>query len=283
MVIKKAYAKVNLFLNVLDKRDDGYHDLEMFNAKIDLYDTLEFRKIDNKDMVIIRSNDLFLSNQDNIVIQVARYLLREYGVKSGLEITIDKKIPFGAGLAGNSADSAAVIKGINELFNLGLSLKTMQEIGLVYGADIPYCLVDSKAFVTGIGEVVTEVEFDFENSQVLLINPKEYISTKEVFELADKKECGKRCLDIIKANIKQNDLVGLKKCVFNSLEDVVLNNYPNILEMRNIIVSNLDDFGLVMTGSGSSFVKIVDKEDPKVKKFISEQKNRYIIKLYNFL
>ncbi len=283
MIIKKAYAKVNLFLNVLDKRQDGYHDLEMFNVKIDLNDTLSFKKIDSEGMVIIKSNDLFLSNKDNIVIQVARYLLREYGIKSGLEITIDKQIPFGAGLAGNSADSAAVIKGINELFDLKLSLNKMQEIGLFYGADIPYCLVDSKAYVSGIGEKIEEVQFDFRNSQILLINPKEFISTKEVFALGDQTVFCKRNIDILKANIKQNDIAGLKKSLFNSLEEIVLNNYPNILEMRKIIVDALGPDGLVMTGSGSSFVKIVDSDDLRVNDFISKQKDKYLIKLYNFL
>ena len=137
MITEKAYAKVNLFLNVLDKREDGYHSLEMLNVKIDLYDILTFKIIDSEEAIIIKSNDLFLSNQENIVIQVARYMMKRYDIKSGLEITIEKNIPFGAGLAGNSADSAAVIKGINKLFSLNLSLETMMEIAVNFGADIP--------------------------------------------------------------------------------------------------------------------------------------------------
>ena len=218
MIVEKAYAKVNLFLNVLDKRKDGYHNLEMLNVKIDLYDLLEFNAIDCCNTVIIKSNDLFLSNQDNIVLQVAKYMLKNYEIQSGLEIKITKNIPFGAGLAGNSADSAAVIKGINKMFKLNLSVNEMIDIGLLFGADIPYCLFDTPAFVSSVGEVIEDFPMDFSEYKLLLINPKEFISTKEVFDKADKSTLKKKDVKNLKFHCKQNDVQSIRQNVHNYLE-----------------------------------------------------------------
>ncbi len=282
MIKEIAYAKVNLFLNVTGKRKDGYHTLEMLNAKIDMFDVLEFRKIDFEAIVIIKSNDIFLSNQDNIVVQVARYMLKTYEINSGLEITIDKKIPFGAGLAGNSADSAAVIKGIDKLFELNLSLETMREIALMYGADIPYCLTDKPAFVKGIGEIIEEVDLDLSEYQVLLINPVEYVGTKEVFELADKQGFTQKDMEILNSDIVNNDIDSLQLNLFNSLEEVVLNNYPFMKEFKELLIKELGSEGLVMTGSGSSFLKILHKKHD-FSDFIARYNKKYLIKKHNFL
>jgi len=282
MIEEKAYAKVNLFLNVLNKRNDGYHNLEMINAKIDLYDNIKFKLIECPETVIIKSNDLFLSNQDNIVIQVAKYMLRSYQIKDGLEITIEKNIPFGAGLAGNSADSAAVIKGINRLFNLELSEEKMKDIGLIFGADMPYCLVDYPAFVTGIGENIEKIKVNLSNLKVLLINPKEYISTKSIFEIGDKKGFQQKNIFEAKIALEKTDFDSFKKQMFNSLEKVVTDNHKNIEEFKEILVKKLGPLGLVMTGSGSTFIKLLDKNED-ISSFISEYKVNYLINTYNFL
>jgi len=282
MITEKAYAKVNLFLNVLDKREDGYHSLEMLNAKIDLYDILTFKIIDSEEAIIIKSNDLFLSNQENIVIQVARYMMKRYDIKSGLEITIEKNIPFGAGLAGNSADSAAVIKGINKLFSLNLSLETMMEIAVNFGADIPYCLVDKPAFVSGIGEKIEEVDLDLSNYKLLLINPKEFIGTKDVFEIGDKIGFKTYNIENIKHLLMNNQFDIFKKNLHNSLEEVVINNYPFMKEFKEILIEKLNSDGLVMTGSGSTFIKLTEKSTD-LSQFIDEFNDRYFVKTYNFL
>jgi 4-diphosphocytidyl-2-C-methyl-D-erythritol kinase len=282
MIIEKAYAKVNLFLNVLDKRKDGYHNLEMLNVKIDLHDLLEFNLIDSDNTVIIKSNDLFLSNQDNIVLQVAKHMLRNYNISKGLEIKITKNIPFGAGLAGNSADSAAVIKGIDKLFNLNLSIKEMMEIGVLFGADIPYCLFDKPAFVSKIGEVVNDFDLDLSEYKLLLINPREFISTKEVFNFTDKQSFSIKDITKIKQFCEQNNIQALRKNVHNSLEEIVINNYDFMSPFKNNLVSELGSEGLLMTGSGSSFIKILHKNED-VSDFISLYKEKYLIKLHNFL
>jgi len=282
MIEEKAYAKVNLFLNVVDKRSDGYHNLEMINAKIDLFDTLKFKIIDCPDTVIIKSNDMFLSNQDNIVIQVAKHLLKEYNIRKGLEIYIDKHIPFGAGLAGNSSDSAAVIKGINKIFELNLSSETMEEIGLMFGADIPYCLHDEVAIVEGIGEKITPIKTNLSAFKVLLINPKEYISTKEIFKLINKNNIQQKSIKDLVDCLKNGKPEGLKIKLFNSLENIVVNNYKNMAEFRKDLVDQLGEEGLIMTGSGSSFIKIID-EKTSINDFITKNKTKYLTNVYNFL
>jgi len=282
MIIEKAYAKVNLFLNVLDKRKDGYHDLEMLNAKIDLYDMLEFGEIDCPNTVIIKSDDLFLSNQDNIVLQVAKYMLRNYNIKTGLEIKITKNIPFGAGLAGNSADSAAVIKGINKMYGLNLSIKEMIDIGVMFGADIPYCLFDTPAFVSSIGEVIEDFDLDLSDYKLLLINPREFISTKEVFDFADKSNIKIKDINDLKAYCEHNDIKAIRENVHNSLEEIVIKNYAFMENFKNNLVAELGSIGLVMTGSGSSFIKILDKNED-VSDFISRYNDKYLIKMHNFL
>lgn len=282
MIIEKAYAKVNLFLNVLDKRKDGYHDLEMLNAKIDLYDMLEFGEIDCPNTVIIKSDDLFLSNQDNIVLQVAKYMLRNYNIKTGLEIKITKNIPFGAGLAGNSADSAAVIKGINKMYGLNLSIKEMIDIGVMFGADIPYCLFDTPAFVSSIGEVIEDFDLDLSDYKLLLINPREFISTKEVFDFADKSTIKIKDINDLKVYCEHNDIKAIRENVHNSLEEIVIKNYDFMENFKNNLVAELGSIGLVMTGSGSSFIKILDKNED-VSDFINRYNDKYLIKMHNFL
>ncbi|MDT8336537.1 MAG: 4-(cytidine 5'-diphospho)-2-C-methyl-D-erythritol kinase [Candidatus Izemoplasmatales bacterium] len=282
MIQEKAYAKVNLFLNVLEKRKDGYHNLEMLNVKVDLYDVLEFKIIDLAETVIIKSNDLFLSSQENIVIQVAKYMLKTYKIRTGIEIKIDKKIPFGAGLAGNSADSAAVIKGINELFSLNLSLKTMKEIGLMYGADIPYCLTDSPAFVSGVGDEIEAIKLDLAKYRLLLVNPCEYISTRDVFALGDKSNYIIKDINVIKENIKDKKIEDLITNLHNSLEDIVTKNFEVMNNFRDMLINELGSFGLVMTGSGSSFIKIITENDD-FSEFIAKYKDKYLVKIHKFL
>lgn len=282
MIKEKAYAKVNLFLNVLDKRKDGYHNLEMLNTKIDLFDTLEFKILKKTDAVIIKSNDLFLSSQENVVVQVARYMMRNYEIKDGIEITIDKKIPFGAGLAGNSSDSAAVIKGINRLFSLKLTPENMLEIGMMFGADIPYCLIDKPAFVSGIGEIIEPVKLDMDNYRLLLVNPCEYISTNEVFKIGDKSGYDQKDINLIKELVKNNDVENLSENLFNSLEEVVVNNFEIIKKFRDLLIKKLGKKNLVMTGSGSSFIMIAP-ENTDFSEFINEYSDKYLIKLCKFL
>ncbi len=283
MLIEKAYAKVNLFINVIGARQDGYHDLEMINTKVDLYDTVKIEELDSPGLVIIKSNDLFLSNQNNLVIESARYMIKEYIPDKGITVTIEKVIPFGAGLAGNSVDAAAIIRGINKMFKLNLPLEEMQNIGIKFGADIPYCLVDYPAFVEGIGKKITKFDFDFSECKVLLVNPREYISTKDIFTLGDR--FGFKNVDMkkIKKAIQKNNLDGFIQNIHNSLQEIAINNNQKVKQTYEHIKAELGEEGLTMTGSGSTFIKLINGDDSKALAFIEANKGKYFTNMYSFL
>jgi 4-diphosphocytidyl-2-C-methyl-D-erythritol kinase len=283
MIEKKAYAKINLFLNVVNKRKDGYHNLEMVNAKIDMYDEITIKKCKVSTGVIIKSNDMFLSSQDNVILQCARYLQDKFHISYGMEININKKIPYGAGLGGNSTDAATVIKMINELAELDLSLEEMQDIGQMFGADIPYCLIDDLAYVTQIGEKVELIPNQLKNKQVLLIHPKKHILTKDVFKKGDK--IGYETIDInpLLNAIEKNDDETIKTHLYNGLESIVLNMDEKMADFKNTLVKELGGKGLVMTGSGSTYIKLIDEIDSKILDFIKQNQDKYLVNVYKII
>ena len=283
MVIEKAYAKVNLFINVVGARKDGYHDLEMINAKVDLYDTVKIEELNSPGLVIIKSNDLFLSNQNNLVIESARYMIKQYAPDKGITVTIDKVIPFGAGLAGNSVDAAAIIRGINKLFNLSLSLEEMQRLGVKFGADIPYCLIDKPALVEGIGDKVTELDIDLSKYKVLLVNPREYISTEDIFTLGDRQGFDNVDIKGIKKAIKNKDIDAFVSKLHNALQQIAINKNDKVKQAYLHIKNELNDHGLTMTGSGSTLIKVFKGEDLKCKAFVNDNKTKYFTDIYSFL
>lgn len=283
MVIEKAYAKVNLFINVVGQRRDGYHDLEMINAKIDLYDTVKIEELDSPGLVIIKSNDLFLSNQNNLVIESARYMLNKYAPEKGVTVTIDKVIPFGAGLAGNSVDAAAIIRGINRIFNLNIPIEELQELGVKFGADIPYCIVDYPAIVEGIGEKITKFTFDFSECKVLLVNPREYISTEDMFTVGNRLGFENVNIKNIKKAIKKNNSDEFIKSMHNALEKVAIQSNKNVKEAYDIIKAELGEDGLTMTGSGSTLIKVFKGDDSKAKAFVEKYNGKYFTNIYSFL
>lgn len=283
MITEKAYAKINLFINVIGSRRDGYHNLEMINAKIDLYDKITIEELDSPGLVIIKSNDLFLSNQNNLVIESARYMLKEYAPDKGVTVNIDKVIPFGAGLAGNSVDAAAIIRGINELYKLNLSLEEMQRIGVKFGADIPYCLVDYPALVEGIGDKITKIDIDFSGYKVLLVNPREYISTKDIFTFGDRFGFENTNIENIKKSIKKNDVLNFVDNMHNALQNLAIKNNKNVENAYNLIKEEIGIEGLVMTGSGSTFIKVYRGENLAVNNFVRKYKSKFFTNIYNFL
>lgn len=283
MVVEKAYAKVNLFINVLDERKDGYHNLEMINAKIDLFDTIKIEKTDVEGLVIIKSNDLFLSNQNNIVFDTARFMMYTYAKEFGIKIEIDKKIPFGAGLAGNSVDAASIIKGINKLFELNLTFEEMCQVGVKFGADIPYCLVDYPALVEGIGEKITKIDFDFTPYKLLLVNPRVYISTQDIFTIGNRKGFSNVDISHVKKAIKNQNFDSFLKNMHNALQEISIESNKEVKKAKEIISAKIGDEGLVMTGSGSTFVKLIKTIDQPINDFMSEYRDKYFINIYNFL
>lgn len=283
MIIQKAYAKVNLFLNVVNMRKDGYHNLQMINAKIDLFDTVKIEDTNSEGLVVIQSNDLFLSNQSNIVFDTARYMIDTYRPQNGVKIEIEKKIPFGAGLGGNSADAAAIIKGISELFGLNLPLEEMMRIGRKFGADIPYCLVDYPAYVEGIGEKITKLDLNLSKYNLLLLNPKIFIATPEVFAEGKKHGFETRDISNILDSIRQNRMDDFISSMSNSLEAIACSLHPEMNEVKRLIIDRVGESGLVMTGSGSTYIKLFNENIDKINAFVSEYRDKYFVNIYHFL
>ena len=180
MIKEKAYAKINLFLNVVKKRFDGYHDLEMVMAAIDLFDVLTFKNNPTGEISISSDLDITKDFKDNIIYKIAEFLKAEFDIKQGVIIEIHKVIPIAAGLGGGSADAAATFRGLNKLWKLNLSLDEMARLGADFGADIPFCIYNKLCIARGKGEELVFLKHKLK-THILLVNPRVKISTKDVF------------------------------------------------------------------------------------------------------
>jgi len=275
MLKMKAYAKINLFLNVVGLRPDGYHDLEMVNAKITLADDLRFYETLDIKPVTICSNDAFLENDSNLLNRVANFMIEHYARGKSIKIEIDKQIPPGAGLAGNSTDAAAIIKGMNQLFNLNLSKEQMKHIAIRFGADIPYCLQDEPALVKGIGEIIEPLDFPFSNLSILVLKPKAFVRTEEVFTLGDEIGFSNHDVTPMLKAIKDNNIEKFIKTMKNSLESITFQLSPETAEAKQMLIDYFGEDGIVMSGSGSTIIKIVRENNDKINTFIRQHAEKY--------
>lgn len=266
MIIEKAYAKVNLFLNITGKRDDGYHSIETVMSSIDLYDTLVFRK---SSKIKITSNVQITENpKDNLVYKIAAYLQKEFEIFKGVHINIDKNIPMGAGLAGGSADAAATLRGLNKFWDIGLDLDELSEIGAMFGSDIPFCVYNKTALAEGRGEILTFLDSKMK-SKIIVVNPSIHMSTKRVFDEVSKfgfKDVSpKPMIDALKSG----KATEVQKNLFNSFEETVFYLEPAILKIKEVLLE-MGIKGVIMSGSGSTVYGIIDDEiilDEIIKKF----------------
>ena len=253
---ERAYAKINLCLNIKARRDDGYHELEMIMVPIDFYDTLEM--IPSDEMRIYNNRAYIPVNEKNTVIKAVQVLRQRYGFDTNFEIRLQKHIPTRAGLAGGSADAAAAIRMMNRMLNLNMSEQDMIDCGREVGADVPFCILSKPALVQGIGEVIVPFEChpDF---HILLVKPKRGVSTKEAFELSDQTEpehpdCRKMGRALIEGNYQ-----GIVDALGNSLEGAALQLVPEIRQVKEAL-SLLGFDGVLMSGSGSTVFGITKDE-----------------------
>ena len=181
----KSRAKINLSIDVLGKREDGYHLVEMIMQTIDLYDIIKITEYKINE-ININSNSLDIPlNKNNIVYKAAKVLKDKFNIKNGLDIFIEKNIPVAAGMAGGSCNAAAVLVGHNKLWNLNLSEKELQEIGLTLGADVPFCISGNAALAQGIGEELTYIKGLSKDTSILVCKPNLFVSTKDVYQGLD--------------------------------------------------------------------------------------------------
>ncbi len=271
----KAHAKINLALDVVRKREDGYHDLEMIMAPIELHDLLYVNKI-NKGIKIASNNKFLPTDKRNIMYKAAELLINRYNISSGVDIYVYKHIPSQAGLAGGSSDGAAILKAMNIMFDLGLSLDTLASIGKEIGADIPFCIHEKMAFVQGIGEKLEFIETDF-NCELLLVKPWKGVSTKKAFEKLDFETCvHKNCKDM-KLAIEESNYKGIVDNLQNTLEQPAMEMVKEI----GIIKNELEEMGfdgVLMSGSGSCVFAMTKDKELLNKAYKVFRKKRYFVK-----
>ncbi|SEF38699.1 4-diphosphocytidyl-2-C-methyl-D-erythritol kinase [Caloramator fervidus] len=259
----KCPAKVNLSLDVVGKREDGYHLLRMINQSVSLYDYIKVEKF--KKGIVVTSNKYDIPlDSSNTCYKAAKCILEKFQIDSGVKIHIEKNIPYGAGLGGGSSDAAGVIKAMKELFNLNMSLEDMMNIGVLVGADVPYCIVNRTSLVEGIGEVVTPIE-KIEDLYIVIAKPKVNISTKEVYSKLKLDEINKRPdIDKLLNYIKAKNYKMLASNMVNVLETVTLVEYPILNEIKNIMLE-FNAEGSIMTGSGSAIIGVFqDKKQAEI-------------------
>ena len=247
---RKCFAKINLTLDSLYKRDDSYHEIDTIMARISLFDELEIIPNDRGIFNYSSNLETICPVEDNLIYK-AWEILKEKTENPGVDVYLKKNIPLAAGLAGGSTDAAEMIKGLNELWNLNLSEKQMMEIGKKLGADIPFFFENSPARAKGIGEIL----FPFENNldmKILLVNDGTEISSAEVYKKL--RDFGHVDNDLIVEKLKKGD----HSAIFyfeNVMEDVVTDMYPHLLDLKYEFL----DYGAEVTlisGSGASIFGI---------------------------
>ncbi|MGX7030321.1 4-(cytidine 5'-diphospho)-2-C-methyl-D-erythritol kinase [Vagococcus zengguangii] len=247
-IIEKAPAKINLGLDILGKRPDGYHDLEMIMASVDLADKLIINELP-QDKIIVRTNATFLPvDEKNNVYQAVALVKEQFGIKQGLSVEIKKTIPVAAGLGGGSSDAAAVLRGVNKLWRLGLSKQELSDIGFNVGTDVPYCVHGTTAFVAGRGEIVEPLP-PMPQCWVVIVKPQFSVSTRKIF--ADFDMTGIEHPDIpgLKASILEQDYDKMISLMGNSMERATMQRRPVVREIKEKMMKYGADAAL-MSGSG---------------------------------
>ncbi|MBM3242948.1 4-(cytidine 5'-diphospho)-2-C-methyl-D-erythritol kinase, partial [Candidatus Poribacteria bacterium] len=234
----QAYAKINLFLNVLHKRPDGYHEIETVFQSIGLSDDIILRKL-SRDIKINCEHSQVPLDESNLAYKAAKLLLEASSLSEGVEITIKKQIPVAAGLGGGSADAAAVLVGLNQLFELGYEREQLMSLGVKLGADVPFCILGGTALGRGIGEILEPLP-PLGRIWLTLVNPGFMVSTAWVYQnlhLCSKNEnlgltkCQKN-VNILIQQIRTNNLRKICDEMFNVLESVVVSKYPVVLDLK---------------------------------------------------
>ena len=257
----KARAKINLTLDVTGKQTNGYHTVRMIMQTLSLYDSIYIKKID-KPVIRVKSNlDWLPTDERNLAYKGAQLLKNKFNIQQGIFIQLDKKIPVAAGLAGGSADCAAVMVGINKLFGIGLSKKKLMEIALQLGADIPYCILQGTALADGIGEKLTPIKTGCPFCYVLLAKPNINISTASVYQnLELDKIIQHPNTEQMLFQMQQKNITEMGKLLCNVLETVTIAKYNEIALLKQKMME-LGASGALMSGSGSTvFGLFLDKQ-----------------------
>lgn len=253
----KALGKINLGLDVLGRRPNGYHDVRMVMQTVYLYDQILLEKTD-KEGISLETNLFYLPvNENNLAYRAAKMLIDEFAIKEGVHISLEKHIPVAAGMAGGSSNAAAVLYGMNRLFQLGLTDQELMDRSVQLGADVPYCIMRGTVLAEGIGEELTPLPA-MPKCHVLLAKPPISVSTQKVYEKLDAQEVTKHPdIDGILLGLQTGDLKKITSSMGNVLENVTITEYPQIERIKDVMKEE-GALNAMMSGSGPTVFGIYD-------------------------
>ena len=281
----KALAKINLGLDVVRRREDGYHEVRMIMQTIHLYDRLDIKRT-KESGIQIQTNLSFLPvNENNLIYKAAKLLMDEFSITDGVSVKLDKRIPVAAGMAGGSTDAAAMLFGMNRLFSLGLTKRQLMERGVQIGADVPYCIMRGTALAEGIGEELSPLA-PMVKCPVLIAKPSISVSTKFVYQNLKLDDTTVHPdIDLLIDDIRAKNLYDIAAHMGNVLETVTIPNYPVIDEIKKHMLSN-GAVGAMMSGSGPTVFGLFDDEDTAKKAYKAMRSSHlarqvYLTSVYN--
>jgi 4-diphosphocytidyl-2-C-methyl-D-erythritol kinase len=256
----RAFAKINMGLDILRKREDGYHEVRMIMQTIQMYDVLEMKKVKKPGISLSVNYPYIPSDERNLVYKAAKLLMDEFQVKEGVDIRLEKFIPVAAGMAGGSSDAAAAMVGINHLFKLGLSEKDLMDRAVNIGADVPYCIMRGTALAEGIGEKLTRIA-QVPDCYVLIGKPGIGVSTKTAYEsLQLDKIQSHPDIDGMIRDIENGNLLAMTDKMGNVFESGIIGKYPVIGEIKDLMEAN-GALKAMMSGSGPTVFGIFDDRE----------------------
>lgn len=281
----KALAKINLGLDVVRRREDGYHEVRMIMQTIHLYDRLDIKRT-KESGIQIQTNLSFLPvNENNLIYKAAKLLMDEFSITDGVSVKLDKRIPVAAGMAGGSTDAAAMLFGMNRLFSLGLTKRQLMERGVQIGADVPYCIMRGTALAEGIGEELSPLA-PMVKCPVLIAKPSISVSTKFVYQNLKLDDTTVHPdIDLLIEDIKAKNLYDIAAHMGNVLETVTIPNYPVIDEIKKHMLSH-GAVGAMMSGSGPTVFGLFDDEATAKKAYKAMRSSHlarqvYLTSVYN--
>lgn len=272
----KALGKINLGLDVLGKRENGYHDVRMVMQTLYLYDTVTLIK-EEKEGIEIESNLFFLpKDENNIAWRAAKLLMDEFHIEGGIRIVLEKHIPVAAGMAGGSSNAAAVLYGMNQMYELGLSQQELMDRGVTLGADVPYCIMRGTVLAEGIGEILSPLP-PMPKCQILIVKPPISVSTKTIYQALDSKEIKEHPdIDGVIDGLKNRDLHQVAGAMGNVLEEVTVEMHPVIGKIKTCMLEH-GALGAMMSGSGPTVFGIYDDKN-KIRTAMSRMKKQGLAK-----
>ncbi len=264
-ITRKAYAKINLGLDVLGRRENGYHDVRMVMQTVGICDKLTFtERQDNEIRITVRlssgQTEGLACDEHNLVYKAAKLLMQECSVIRGVDVELEKNIPIAAGMAGGSTDAAATLLGLNELYDLRMSKEQLCKLGVCIGADVPYCIVGGTVLAEGIGEILTGIA-PAPQCKLLVVKPAVSVSTAFVYTHLDELvNYPHPDINALMACIRAQDVAGMARQLGNVLETVTIPSYPVIQEIKDEMLAH-GALGALMSGSGPTVYGIFETEE----------------------